>query len=115
VADGVVAVDHGDLFPGLPVELAGLTALVVLDREEVVGAAFVQVGGMGVLGVEGVLCRCLDYADAKTIVAGHRGARAECIGIVVELPEVSAASGQTDEHERFGELAALTSPPDSNP
>jgi hypothetical protein len=54
VADGVVAVDHGDLFPGQPVELAGLTALVVLDREEVVGAAFVQVGGMGVLGVEGI-------------------------------------------------------------
>jgi hypothetical protein len=36
------------------VELAGLTALVVLDREEVVGAALVQVGGVGVLGVESI-------------------------------------------------------------
>lgn len=54
VAAGVVTVDHGDLFPGQPVELAGLTTLVVLDCEEVVGAAFVQVGGVGVLGVESV-------------------------------------------------------------
>jgi len=54
VAAGVVTVDDGDLFPGQPVELAGLTALVVLDREEVVGAAFAQVGGVGVLGVESI-------------------------------------------------------------
>jgi hypothetical protein len=63
--------------------------------------------GVLALGVQCVLCRCLGYADAKKIVAGHRGARAECIGIVVELPEVSAPSGQTDEHERVGEVAAL--------
>jgi hypothetical protein len=54
VAARVVTVDHRDLFPGQPVELAGLTALVVLDREEVVGAAFAQVGGVGVLGVESI-------------------------------------------------------------
>lgn len=46
--------DHGDLIPGQPVELASLTALVVLDREEVVGAALVQVGGLSVLGVESI-------------------------------------------------------------
>lgn len=54
VAVGVVTVNHGDLLPGRVVELAGLTALVVLDREEVVGAALSQVGGVGVLGVESI-------------------------------------------------------------
>lgn len=50
---GVVTVDHGDLFPAAGVA-GGPAALVALDREEVVGAAFAQVGGVGVLGVESV-------------------------------------------------------------
>ena len=54
VALGVVAVDDGDLLPGQRVELAGLPALVVLDGQQVVGAAFVQVGGVVALGVEGI-------------------------------------------------------------
>jgi hypothetical protein len=40
VAPGVVAVDHGDLLPGQGVELTGLAALVVLDGQQVVSAAF---------------------------------------------------------------------------
>lgn len=52
VAARVVTLDRGDLLPGRPVELSCLTALVGLDRQEVVSAAFVQVGGVGVLGVE---------------------------------------------------------------
>ncbi|TJZ90825.1 hypothetical protein [Actinacidiphila oryziradicis] len=98
----VVAVDHADR-QGKPQVTAlgsGLAGTVQTPSQDV------QLG---------LLCRCLGYADAKTIVAGHRGARAECIGIVVELLEVSAASGQTDEQERFGEVVALTSPSDSNP
>ncbi|ODA73932.1 hypothetical protein APS67_001858 [Streptomyces sp. AVP053U2] len=54
VAAGVVAVDDGDLLPGQGVELTGLAALVVLDGQQVVGAAFVQVGGVVALGVEGI-------------------------------------------------------------
>jgi len=35
-------------------ELTGLAPLVVLDGQQVVGAAFVQVGGVVSLGVEGI-------------------------------------------------------------
>nr|WP_028799965.1 hypothetical protein [Streptomyces sp. 142MFCol3.1] len=54
VASGVVVVDHGDLLPGQGVELTGLAALVVLDGQQVVSAAFAQVGGVVALGVEGI-------------------------------------------------------------
>lgn len=55
VPSRVVAVDHGNVLPGQGMELAGLAPLVVLDGQQVVGAAFVQVGGVVALGVEGVL------------------------------------------------------------
>ena len=54
VAPVVVAVDHGNLLPGQGVELTGLAALVVLDGQQVVSAAFAQVGGVVALGVEGI-------------------------------------------------------------
>jgi hypothetical protein len=46
VAPVVVVVNHGDLLPGQSVELAGPAA--------VVGATFVQVGGVVAWGVQGI-------------------------------------------------------------
>lgn len=50
----VITVDHEDLVPGQFVGLTGLTALVVPEREEVVGATFVQVGDVRALDVDSI-------------------------------------------------------------
>ncbi|MGH3614306.1 MAG: hypothetical protein ACRDRK_17295 [Pseudonocardia sp.] len=94
VSCDLLAVTDLDGGPGQVVEGGVEAGLVPFREQDVVAAVFAQVGGVGALCVECVLCRPPAYADAEAVGAGHDAARVGKVGIIGDIRPGRLGRGQ---------------------